>query len=276
MYFISPMKLFFKILFKGLYHFTINPQKRTFLWLVLRYGDRKRYKPTKLKFLNYEIQAADCLSFIWQFEEIFVENSYEFKADTETPLIIDCGSNIGVTVIYFKRIYPESKILAFEADPKIAEILVENIKANKINNVEVFNKAVWKNDGTLEIVPEGADAASIYGKGKKIQVESLRLKNILKANKEIDFLKVDIEGAETEVIKDCNEELQKVKNIFIEYHSYFEFNQGLDEILSILTNNGFRYFIKPIADRSKPFIQKMNKNNPQIDLQLNIFAYKLV
>ncbi len=164
--------------------------------------------------------------------------------------------------------------MAFEADRNVADVLSGNLSANKLDNVEVYSKAVWKEDGFIEIVPEGADGASIYGDGNKSRVESVRLKRILEAQKEVDFLKMDIEGAETEVIKDCDAELRKVKNIFIEYHSYLNHAQDLNDILSVLTNNGFRYFIKPVADRAMPFMVKTNKNSPQIDLQLNIFAYK--
>ena len=88
------------------------------------------------------------------------------------------------------------------------------------------------------------------------------------------FLKIDIEGAEIEVIKDCAENLDKVCNIFIEYHSFIGTRQLLDEILLILVDKNFRFFIKPVNDRIQPFINRTNKNYPQCDLQLNIFAYK--
>ncbi len=76
------MKLFFKILFKGIYNFFKNPNEREFLRLVRKYGDAKRYERTEINFLNYKILAVDCLSFIWQFKEIFVEESYKFKSDS--------------------------------------------------------------------------------------------------------------------------------------------------------------------------------------------------
>jgi hypothetical protein len=89
------------------------------------------------------------------------------------------------------------------------------------------------------------------------------------------MLKIDIEGAEYDVLKDCSSSLDKVKNIFIEYHSYVNCVQKLSEILEILEKNNFRYFIKPVNDREKPLINRKNKFNPNMDLQLNIYGYKI-
>ncbi len=75
-----------------------------------------------------------------------------------------------------------------------------------------------------------------------LPVSAIRLYDLL--DKEIDFLKIDIEGAEIEVLKDCEDRLKNVVNIFVEYHSNPNDKQELDAVLSILTNAGFRYDIK--------------------------------
>ncbi len=106
-------------------------------------------------------------------------------------------------------------------------------------------------------------------------MDSLRLKDLIDNEEKINMLKIDIEGAEIDVIKDCKESLDKVENIFIEFHSFINKPQELDVILKILSENNFRYFIKQPVDRNIPFIIKTNKNYPEMDLQLNIFAYKI-
>jgi hypothetical protein len=98
---------------------------------------------------------------------------------------------------------------------------------------------------------------------------------MLKKESHVDFIKMDIEGAELEVIKDCDGELNKVNNIFIEYHSFIKHQQELSVILGILEKNEFRYFIKPVSNRDQPFINRVNKFYPETDLQVNIFAYRL-
>src|SRR6266487_3582389 len=51
------------------------------------------------------------------YNETFKYNQYRFTADTSAPFILDCGSNIGVSVVYFKTLYPQAKIIAFEPSP---------------------------------------------------------------------------------------------------------------------------------------------------------------
>ena len=259
---------------KGFYKFITNSYERTFLRLAFRYGGKERYKEFKIKFLDYEFTIPDVRSFLWQFKEIFVEECYKFESSTPKPVIYDCGANVGMSCTYFNRLYINSKIKAFEADPQIVEILTRNLNSNNINNVEIINKAIWTHNDGIEIGIEGADGSSIFLEDNKIKVESLRLKDLLESEDRIDFLKLDIEGAELEVIEDCKENLYKVENLFIEYHSFLDHNQELDVILQILKYNDFRYFIKQPFDRNIPFINRINKNYPNMDLQLNIFAYK--
>ena len=268
------MKLFLKILFKNFYDLLKTKNDREFLRLVFKYGDKPRYQKEMINFFSYKMIVPDCLSFVWQFKEIFADEVYKFPNVSEIPIIYDCGANIGMSCLYFRKIYPNSKLIAFEADPNIAEILIQNLKQNNIGNVKVIPKAVWINEDGVELSIEGADASSIYSSKNKVKIESVRLKNFLQSEKYISLLKLDIEGAEVEVLKDCHENLLHVKNIFIEYHSYMNGEQSLDSILNILTENGFRYFIKPEADRKNPFINKINKNNPSMDLQINIFGYR--
>ncbi len=268
------MKLFFKIIFKGIYHFIKNPRQRTFLWLVFKYGDRERFKEEIIKVNNLTLSVPDCLSFIWQYKEIFVDESYKFQSRNESPLIIDCGANIGLSVIYSKITYPNSRIIAIEANPEISKSLKQNIDSNGFEGIEIQNKAVWINEEGIEFNLENADSSSIFGKGNKTKIPTLRLRDLIQNENEVDFLKIDIEGAEYEVLKDCESALNNVQNVFVEYHSFLNQEQKLNEILDILSKNKFRYFIKPVNDRTIPFINKTDKNYPQFDLQLNIFAYK--
>ncbi len=122
------MKLLFKIIFKGIYLFLKFPNQRRFIWLVFRYGDVARFKLKTIRINDFTILVTDCLSFLWQYKEIFVEESYKFKSKKRDSTIIDCGANIGLDLLYYKIHYPDSKIIAFEANPDISRILQQNIK----------------------------------------------------------------------------------------------------------------------------------------------------
>jgi FkbM family methyltransferase len=244
------------------------------LWLALRYGDSKRYASQPVNFLQYRFLVPDALSFLWQFKEIFVEQAYHFRTASSQPVILDCGANVGTSCAYFRQEYPAARIKAFEADPKIATFLVQNLRDNHIEGVEVMTKAVWTDNEGIELGQEGADGASVFAEGNKVRVPSIRLKEVLAAEERVDMLKIDIEGAETAVLNDCRETLSHVQHLFVEYHAYLGQPQDLDEILVILRQSGFRYFIRDAQDRPRPLSNHFYRNNTTMDLQLNIFAYR--
>lgn len=268
------MVLFFKILFKEIYHLWRTRYSREFLWLALQYGDVARYQPRTVTFLGYQMEVPDCQSFLWQFKEIYADENYRFHPDTDEPLIYDCGANIGLDILYFKQLYPNAHIKAFEADPGVAAYLTRNVQRNLLKQVEVVNQAVWYENTTIAFAAEGADGGSVVTGEKTMQIPATRLRDWLEKEPRIDLLKMDIEGAETVVIRDCKDSLRHIKHIFIEYHAYLQQPQALGEILQILSDNGFRYFIRSEADRKKPFVNRTNRKTPGMDLQLNIFAYK--
>ncbi|MFH1457241.1 MAG: FkbM family methyltransferase [Patescibacteria group bacterium] len=244
-----------------------------FFKLYIKYAHAPRYKFKKITFLNYSFEVPDSPSFLWQFKDIFVDETYNFNTDLKNPVIYDCGANIGTSVLYFKKIYPKAKIKAFEADPKIVKILKTNLVNNKITDVEINDKAVWIDDQGVEFSSQGADGGSIMGNDKKIKIASVKLKDLIEKEEQVDLLKIDIEGTEIEIIEDCADILKKVKNIFIEYHSWNNQNQKLQIILKTLNDNNFRYYIQSLSNRKQPLINR-GLDLP-MDLQLNIFAYQI-
>jgi FkbM family methyltransferase len=219
-----------------------------------------------------EIGITDPFWYVHGLHEIFKDEVYWFDPATESPLIIDCGANIGLSVIYFKRKYPKAKIIAFEPDNEIFAVMQNNLSQFDITGVESIQKAVWINDDPLLFRKNGSvggHLSTIEGENT-IKIETTRLKNYLR-NK-VDFLKIDIEGAEFDIIKDCETELINVENLFIEYHSFQENPQMLGELLIILKNAGFKYYIKEAWENMKnPFKEKQG---PYFDLQLNIFGFR--
>ena len=77
------------------------------------------------------------------------------------PRILDCGANVGLASLYFKKRYPEARVTAFEADPAIADVLRGNLLRNGCPDVEVVEAAVWTEEGTVEFCREGADSGTI-------------------------------------------------------------------------------------------------------------------
>lgn len=232
-----------------------------------------RYTPVQVEFLKYTITAVDCASFLAQYKEIFVDEQYRFEHLGGTPLIIDCGANIGMSCLYFKSLFPEGQVIALEADEGICEVLRTNLTKHGLVDVEVLNKAVWTDDQGVAFAADGADGGSIFGGGRSHRIPSVRLRSILQEHSEIDLLKIDIEGAEHAVLMDSSEELRKVRHLFFEYHSWASDEQRLDDLLRLLREKHFRYHITHITPHSSPFVNRGQGEG--MDLQLNVFAYRV-
>lgn len=235
-----------------------------------------RYTKTKAFVKGVEIDIPDSASFLFMYKEIFQENIYRFKSSNPCPYIIDGGANIGLASIYFKQLFPNSEILAFEPDSTIFGILKSNIEAYNFNGIELIQKGLWSEDAILSFKSEGADAGIIATLDETVtatdSINVTSLKPFLKRN--VDFLKLDIEGAETRVLKDIENDLGKVERIFVEYHSFVGQAQTLNEIIDILIKAKFRIYMSIPGNNSlkSPFMGLGSYNN--MDFQLNIFGYK--
>lgn len=234
-----------------------------------------RYTKTVMQIKGKELVVPDLASFNFMKKEIFDTEIYKFITSNPNPYIIDCGANIGLSIIYLKSLYPDSKIVAFEPDPEIFQILKENVKKFSFSGVELIQKALWDKEKDIQFCAEGADGGlllDVHG-GKEVTntVKAISLNSYL--NEPVAFLKLDIEGAETTVLKDIQGKLINIERIFVEYHSFVGQRQTLNEIIDILTKANFRLHISsPGLTSSTPFIHLNIYNN--MDMQLNIYGIK--
>lgn len=223
------------------------------------------------RLFNKQIKITNEFWHLFGLKEIFIDETYKFKSSVQNPYIIDCGSNIGLSVIYFKKLYPDAIIDCFEPDETIFTKLIYNVEQFNSSHVTFHKKAIWKHNEGINFVSDGSVGGHISENVQtQHKIESQRLKDLLHGK--VDFLKIDIEGAEYDVIKDCENELHNVEHIFIEYHSLHETEQNIAEILHILKQAGFRVYIKEAWENMiHPFCEK---KGPFFDLQLNIFGYR--
>ncbi len=264
----------FKFLFTEAARLLRSVEGRRLLGLAVRYGSKPRNQPTNVTFGRYQFRVPDALSFVWQFREIFVDEFYRFYTASPNPVIFDCGTNIGTSVVYFHQTYPNARIVAFEADEQISATLQDNLRRNQITGVEVVTKAVWTNEEGIWFGSDQADSASIYSQTDRKLVPSIRLRDYLLRETRIDMLKMDIEGAETAVLTDCHDALAHVQNLFVEFHAYLDHPQTLADVVRVLEASGFRYYINTSQYRHAPLVNHRYRGNDSMDLQLNIFAYR--
>jgi FkbM family methyltransferase len=172
--------------------------------------------------------------------------------------------------------FPNCKILAFEADRDIFKILRKNIELFDYDGVDIQNVAVWNENTQLRFSSDGALGGKISSEKNSMQnfaeIKAIKLSEHLTKGK-IDFLKIDIEGSEFTVLNSCRECLSNVDKLFVEYHSDTSTPQMLSELLQIIKDAGFRYYIKEAWENMKfPYIDY--KHNFYYDMQLNIFCYR--
>ena len=242
---------------------------------ISRLKDYPRMRRGEAIFFNQNFIFSNSGSFLHSVEEIFKDEVYKFKTDSKRPYIIDCGANIGVSIYYFVRNYPNCRVLAFEPDHEIFKILVDNTKQiGDKSSIILKEEAVWIQDTKLEFFSEGGLAGSLVTDFAKndniIKINAINFKNYL--NEKIDFLKIDIEGAENELIFDIKDNLHYVENLFLEYHGIKNQKQNLGDILNLLTDAGFQYYIRVAGETlSYPFCKE---EHFAFNQQLNIFCYR--
>lgn len=223
--------------------------KRNIFRNYLRYivFNNFNFKNDVVTVLNFKIKYSVYGGFAYAFNDIFINNEYWFKTKNKSPFIIDCGSNIGLSLIYFKQLYPNSKIIAFEPDVDAYDCLNLNVIQNNITNVELHNKAVSMTEETLKLSYDKDRPGSITSSTEDSstsyrEVEAVKLSSYI--NESVDFMKMDIEGAETSVFKELknSDKLKNIKHIILEYHHHIGKQKDcLSEILSMLEDDDFSY-----------------------------------
>ena len=207
-------------------------------------------KMKNIKMLGLNIACSDLRTVIRLYEEIFIRNIYFFKAKTKKPKIIDCGGHIGMSVLYFKLLYPHSTILTFEPEKQTFEILQKNILNNKLKDVMIKNYALYDREGKLILYLKNNDPVSGTGgitprKNYSPQtVQTITLSRYLRGK--IDYLKMDVEGAEMKVFADLdkNKKLRFIEKLTLEYHHHLQPEEDkLSKMLEILEKNNFGYLI---------------------------------
>ncbi len=217
------------------------------------------------KLLGYTVHFFDYDSIELLFEEVFITDEYRFQTDNPAPYIVDCGSNIGMSILYFKKLYPKARILGFEANPKTYGLLKKNLETNQLKDVEVFNYALSDKRQPVHFYfnPErpgdmGASALREGAREAEVTVDGVLLSDYITGP--VDFLKMDIEGSEDVVIPELARtgKLPLINQMIMEYHHHVQPEEDrLSTLLGALEGNGFGYQISTFCQFEKRKEQQM-------------------
>lgn len=209
-----------------------------------------------LKFQNFIIYYNNEESAKQTLNEIFCNGHYQFETDKKSPTIIDAGSNIGIAALFFKKCYPAAKIICFEPDPNAFAVLKLNVETNQLKDITLINAALSNVTGMIDFYGQifasnpdarGNSIIDAWGAQReiyhKIQVQSVELSSYIYSD--IDFLKLDIEGAEEQVLQELgvSTKLNLVKAMAIEFHEakQIQYINSLDRIKLLFEKYGFSY-----------------------------------
>lgn len=203
--------------------------------------------------LGFRVKHFGYASLQFLFREIFVRSEYFFATAAERPCVVDCGANIGLATLFFKWMHPRCEIHAFEPDPETFAALKENVTENALADVHLHNVALCDRDGAVELfVPQGGPGSLMMSlvpgrmaeeATRRVVVDGRTLSSYV-GGREIDFLKMDIEGAELSVLGEMARAgvLRRVREMVVEYHHNLQGSAGsLAGFLRLLEDSGYQY-----------------------------------
>ena len=208
--------------------------------------------------------------------DLYFEGKYEIDLVNhlvnnipQNGIFLDIGANIGAISIHVAFSRPDVKVFSFEASPQVFSWLQRNTELNKLENLQIFNKAIHKEDNlTLDFfAPE-----RLFGKGSfspvftKVPewVSTIKLDTFLiENNLAPDFIKVDVEGFEKLVFEGFTEYLKKEKRpvIIFEFVDWAENQSGMfkaGDAQQYLLERGYKlYDFDKFSDRQKQHFNKV-------------------
>jgi len=187
---------------------------------------------------------------------IYIDQVYDkFYNIREDDVIIDVGAHVGVFTLKASRKAKEGKVIAIEPHPQNYMLLLKNITINKLENVIPINLALSDSEGVAKLYISRKSLGHTI-KEKRIElsreefsthisyieVETKTLDQVVNelGLSKVDFIKIDVEGAELDVLKGATKTLEE-NNVFLAIAAYHT-PESVQEVSRYLQGKGFRTF----------------------------------
>ena len=175
--------------------------------------------------------------------ETWIENVYRIHRGQffGGGVFVDVGANIGSVSLFVDSFNKDReddskiKVYAVEPEPNNLHLLNENIKYNPIENITVVNNAIWHEEKMVSISNRGGNSSIVDLDGDSSEVLAITLETLFSTYdiKEVDVMKIDIEGAEFDLILNTPEEiLAKINYLVLEFDKSFDgrFGQMVEKL----------------------------------------------
>ncbi len=191
--------------------------------------------------------------------EVFLYDEYgcikQLLAGCPRPTVLDIGAHIGSFALYLLAHYPNAKVISFEPTADTQKILQRNKALNPIADWQIIHAAVWKNNEDVFIQHSESSVGNRIADTDGERTRGISPQEILNSfvPDQIDFIKMDIEGAEAQVIPASEPLLERARYLMIEIH-----NDRIDngeEVLSLIKKHfPFLYRIKDRSSEKPVFL----------------------
>ena len=186
------------------------------------------------RLLDYHLRINDRSAYERLQRNIFRRGIYHFESRSRDPLIVDFGCGIGVSILYFKHVYPAARVVAFEPNSTTLPYLTENLRRNGLTDVTLVEpRKPTEHGGVAEGSPMLADSLT----------------------EPVEFLKMTLDGAEWDTLAACGDRLRRVRSMVIEYHHRPDAPRTLHRILERLDELGFDYLVSNLDSEDNPDVQ---------------------
>ena len=199
--------------------------------------------------IKIRVNSTDlmALTHVWLIQE-YSNSDFDIH---DNDIVIDVGAHIGLFALFASQFCKHGKIFCFEPIKENYELLIENINSNKIKNIIPFNFAVSKTSDSVKIfLNDDYSGHSMFLETNNfVIVKSKSLHDIFSENniQECNFLKLDCEGAEYEIINSLSPEfLNKIKKYAIEYHLADTHPELLQQLIKKLRKLSFIVNTRPL------------------------------
>jgi FkbM family methyltransferase len=162
---------------------------------------------------------------------------------TAVRTIVDVGANVGFSIAYFARSFPDARFIAFEPHPRNLRALRRNVALNSLDGrVSVHGAAAATRPCVLELTDDESHSSTLVpvrGAASVIQVPGEDLFAAL-GDTPVDLLKMDIEGGEHALLEDARLRQQRPRAIIMEWHCTADYPDGEAHCNARLRDCGYR------------------------------------
>ncbi|WP_328891783.1 FkbM family methyltransferase [Streptomyces sp. NBC_00316] len=198
----------------------------------------------------------------YMYDEIFRQGCYDGLELGDAPTVFDAGGNIGMFALYIKSKYPDAEVNSFEPMPNNIELFRKNVELHGLSKVTLHETALGstpesgvefsffpllpanstrypeiKEGPKAQMAEQHQDLAEEFYTAEQVTVDVERLAAFLPQDRDIDLLKVDVEGAEADVLLGIDaSQWPRIRRVIAEV---CDLDGQLDRVCEILRGNGF-------------------------------------